>query len=55
MARNNLTEDEARKRIDSQESNEEMVKHSNVVFSSQYGFEYSQTQVNIDFSLKHFF
>lgn len=45
MERNNLTEAEANKRIDSQIGNEMIVEHSHVVFSSQWGFDFSQQQV----------
>lgn len=44
VERNGLTEDAARQRIDSQMSNEEIVKHSHVVFSSLWSHEYTQQQ-----------
>jgi phosphopantetheine adenylyltransferase / dephospho-CoA kinase len=44
MERNNLTEDEAKSRIDSQAANSFVVEHSNVVFSSLWSYEYSQSQ-----------
>lgn len=44
MARNNLTEDEAKARIASQIKNSVVVAHSNVVFSSLWSYEYSQLQ-----------
>lgn len=47
MGRNNLTETEANRRIDSQIGNEMIVEHSNVVFSSQWGFDFSQQQVRL--------
>lgn len=46
MKRNNLSETEAIQRIDSQISNEEIVQVSNVVFSSQWGFGFSQQQAD---------
>jgi phosphopantetheine adenylyltransferase / dephospho-CoA kinase len=44
MERNNLTEDEANSRINSQHANSFVVEHSNVVFSSLWSYEYSQSQ-----------
>lgn len=44
MQRNKLSEIEAVQRIDAQISNDEIVKASSVVFSSQWGFEFSQQQ-----------
>lgn len=44
IERNNLTEDEAKARIASQMSNDIIVAHSNVVFSSLWSYEYSQLQ-----------
>lgn len=45
VERNALTEEAAGHRIDSQMSNEEIVKHSNVVFSSLWDNDYTQRQV----------
>lgn len=42
--RNNLPEEEARKRINSQMDNATIVKHSNVVFSSLWSHEFTQKQ-----------
>lgn len=42
--RNNLSEEEARKRLSAQPSNAYVVQRSNVVFSSEWSFEYTQTQ-----------
>lgn len=44
IERNGLSEEAARRRIDSQTSNEEIVEHSNVVFSSLWSHEYTQKQ-----------
>lgn len=44
MERNGLTEEAALQRIDSQLDNETIVKHSNVVFSSLWSYEYTQKQ-----------
>lgn len=46
MERNNLTEDEAKARIASQLENSEVVANSNVVFSSMWSYEYSQSQAD---------
>ncbi|XP_055689567.1 bifunctional coenzyme A synthase [Lutzomyia longipalpis] len=42
--RNNLTEEEAKMRINSQLSNDVIVQHSNVVFSSQWSYEFTEKQ-----------
>ncbi|GAB0097011.1 bifunctional phosphopantetheine adenylyltransferase - Dephospho-CoA kinase [Sergentomyia squamirostris] len=42
--RNNLTEQEAKMRIESQLSNETIVEHSNVVFSSLWSYEFTEKQ-----------
>uniref|UniRef100_A0A1L8DZI0 Bifunctional coenzyme A synthase n=1 Tax=Nyssomyia neivai TaxID=330878 RepID=A0A1L8DZI0_9DIPT len=42
--RNNLTEEEAKMRIESQLSNECLVQHSNVVFSSLWSYEFTEKQ-----------
>lgn len=44
MERNNLSEEEAKARIMSQMKNSVVVAHSNVVFSSLWSYEYSQSQ-----------
>lgn len=44
VERNGLTEEAAKQRIDSQMSNEQIVEHSNVVFSSLWSHEYTQKQ-----------
>lgn len=44
MERNNLTEEEAKSRINSQAANSFVVEHSNVVFSSLWSYDYSQAQ-----------
>jgi phosphopantetheine adenylyltransferase/dephospho-CoA kinase len=44
MERNNLTELEAKARLGSQVENSVVVSHSNVVFSSLWSYEYSQSQ-----------
>lgn len=44
VERNGLTEEAARQRIGSQMDNETIVKHSNVVFSSLWSYEYTQQQ-----------
>lgn len=43
--RDNLTEEQAKQRVDAQPKNEVMVKESNVVFSTQWSYEFSQQQV----------
>ncbi|XP_059613305.1 bifunctional coenzyme A synthase [Phlebotomus argentipes] len=42
--RNNLTEQEAKMRIESQLSNQTVVQHSNVVFSSLWSYEFTEKQ-----------
>lgn len=44
--RNNLTEEEAKQRINAQPSNKEQVDLANVVFSPFWSYEYTQTQVD---------
>lgn len=44
IERNGLTEEAARQRIESQMDNETIVKHSNVVFSSLWSYEFTQKQ-----------
>lgn len=44
--RNNLTEEEAKQRIDAQPSNKEQVDLANVVFSPFWSYEYTQMQVD---------
>ena len=44
MARNNLSEDEARKRVASQLDNKEVVAKSHVIFSSQWDAAFTHTQ-----------
>lgn len=43
--RDNLTEEQAKQRVDAQPKNETMIKESNVVFSTQWSYEFSQQQV----------
>lgn len=45
MERNQLTEEQAQLRIMAQPDNQTVVKHSNVVFSSQWNPEFTQQQV----------
>lgn len=47
VRRDNLTEEQAKQRIDAQPDNEYIVKHSNVVMSTQWSYEFSQYQVLI--------
>lgn len=42
--RNNLSEEEARKRLASQIDNKEFVRKSNVIFSSEWTYEFTQEQ-----------
>lgn len=44
IARNGLSEEAASQRIDSQLDNETIVKHSNVVFSSLWSYDYTEKQ-----------
>ncbi|XP_047533550.1 bifunctional coenzyme A synthase isoform X1 [Vanessa atalanta] len=44
--RNNLTEEEAKQRVDAQPSNKEQVDVANVVFSPFWSYEYTQTQID---------
>lgn len=44
--RDNLTEEQAKQRIDAQPSNEIMVEESTVVFSTQWSYEFSRQQVS---------
>lgn len=46
MERNKLSETEAKQRINAQTDNNTIIKYSNVVFSSQWSYEFSQMQVN---------
>lgn len=46
MQRNQLTEEEAQKRVSSQLDNTEIVRKSNVVFSSQWSEEFTQIQAD---------
>lgn len=46
IKRDNLTEEQAKQRVESQPTNEEMVAESTVVFSTQWSYEFSQQQVN---------
>lgn len=50
MQRNNLTEVEAKARVNSQIDNETIVKNSHVVFSSLWSYEYSQFQAEKAFN-----
>ena len=45
MERDNLPEEAAKRRMAVQLTNEEYVRHANVVFSSQWEPEYTQKQV----------
>ncbi|XP_071157555.1 bifunctional coenzyme A synthase-like [Mytilus edulis] len=51
MDRNNMTEEEANKRLKSQLSNKERVQRSNVVLCTLWEYEYTQTQVEKAWSL----
>lgn len=51
--RDNLTEEQAKQRVDAQPKNETMVKESNVVFSTQWSYEFSRQQVMPQFSSVH--
>lgn len=44
MERNQMSEEDVKRRLASQPSNQTIVQHSNVVFSSLWSFEYSQQQ-----------
>ncbi|XP_069359336.1 bifunctional coenzyme A synthase isoform X1 [Maniola hyperantus] len=44
--RNNLTEEEAKQRVDAQPSNLEQVAQANVVFSPYWSLEYTQVQID---------
>lgn len=44
--RNALSEDEAKKRIEAQPSNQEQVEHANIVFSPFWSYEYTQKQID---------
>ncbi|RVE50887.1 hypothetical protein evm_004454 [Chilo suppressalis] len=44
--RNNLTEEEARQRIEAQPSNVEQVALANIVFSPYWSYEYTQAQID---------
>ncbi|XP_017479592.1 PREDICTED: bifunctional coenzyme A synthase [Rhagoletis zephyria] len=51
MQRNDLSEEEARKRIASQMDNSEVVSKSHIVFSSQWSDEFTQEQVDKAWSI----
>ena len=44
MNRNNLSEDEARKRISSQLDNATMISKANIVFSSEWSYDFTENQ-----------
>ncbi|XP_037294471.1 bifunctional coenzyme A synthase isoform X2 [Manduca sexta] len=44
--RNNLTEEEARQRIEAQPTNLEQVAHANIVFSPYWSYDYTQAQID---------
>ncbi|XP_028166064.1 bifunctional coenzyme A synthase isoform X2 [Ostrinia furnacalis] len=44
--RNNLTEEEARQRIEAQPSNAEQIAAANIVFSPYWSYEYTQAQID---------
>ena len=46
MERNNLSEEQAKQRLQSQLSNTERVQRSNVILSSLWEYEYTQSQVS---------
>ena len=48
--RNKLTEDQAKQRLESQLSNQERVQRSNVILSSLWEPEYTQSQVSVVYS-----
>lgn len=43
--RDSLTKEQAEQRVNAQPTNETMVKVSNVVFSTQWSYEFSESQV----------
>lgn len=43
--RDSLTEEQAKQRIDTQPTNEIMVRESTVVFSTQWSYDFSRQQV----------
>lgn len=51
IKRNGLSEEEARKRVDSQMENSEVVSKSHIVFSSQWSDEFTQQQVDKAWSI----
>ncbi|KAH8302841.1 hypothetical protein KR044_011075, partial [Drosophila immigrans] len=53
MERNNLSETEARKRLASQESNADIVAKSQVIFSSQWDYDFTQRQAERAWQLLH--
>ena len=46
--RNKLTEEQAKQRLESQLSNQERVQRSNVILSSLWEPEYTQSQVSVE-------
>lgn len=44
--RNALSEEEAKKRVEAQPSNQEQVEHANIVFSPFWSYEYTQMQID---------
>lgn len=46
QARNNLTEEEARHRLEAQPTNLQQVAPANVVFSPYWSYEYTQQQID---------
>ncbi|XP_013145344.1 PREDICTED: bifunctional coenzyme A synthase isoform X2 [Papilio polytes] len=46
QARNNLSEEEARQRVEAQVSNSEQVAAANIVFSPYWSYEYTQSQID---------
>ncbi|XP_047030218.1 bifunctional coenzyme A synthase isoform X1 [Helicoverpa zea] len=46
QARDNLSAEDAAKRVDSQVTNEDQVAHANVVFSPQWSYQHTQGQVD---------
>lgn len=45
MERDNASEERARNRLSNQVSNEDCVHHAHVIFSTQWDYEYTQSQV----------
>lgn len=46
MKRNNLSEEDARLRVNAQSSNLELVKMSNVIFCTLWSYEFTREQVD---------